>query len=103
LRAGDVSFAVRTERPRPPRWRLYFKGSWGSGRGAVDHQVGLLRRGEQRVAVAVLITGNPSHAYAKQALRGVAVRLLRGLADQRRQTRWAAPAMPPGRKRTNRM
>ena len=29
----------------PEGWRLYFKGGWGSGTGAVDHQVGLLRRG----------------------------------------------------------
>jgi hypothetical protein len=27
----------------PEGWRLHFKGGWGSGTGAVDHQVGLLR------------------------------------------------------------
>ena len=31
---------------RPPGWALYFKGGWGSGSGAVDHQVALLRRGD---------------------------------------------------------
>jgi beta-lactamase class A len=65
---------------RPPGWALYFKGGWGSGSGAVDHQVALLRRGERRVAVAILTTGSPSHAYAKRTLRAVAARLLRGLA-----------------------
>ena len=30
----------------PDGWTLYFKGGWGSGTGAVDHQVGLLRRGD---------------------------------------------------------
>jgi hypothetical protein len=67
----------------PERWRLYFKGGWGSGTGAVDHQVGLLRRGEHRVAIAVLTTGSPSHAYGKATLRGVARRLMRGLGPQR--------------------
>ena len=64
----------------PDGWRLYFKGGWGSGTGAVDHQAGLLRRGRHRVAVAVLTVGNPSHAYGKATLRGVGRRLLRGLA-----------------------
>jgi Beta-lactamase enzyme family len=88
---------------RPPRWELYFKGGWGSGRGAVDHQVALLRHGRERVALAILTTGNPSHAYAAETLRVVAVHLLRGLADQRRRARSTVPTMPPGRKRTNRM
>jgi hypothetical protein len=64
---------------RPPGWELYFKGGWGSGTGAVDHQVALLRRGSARVAVAVLSTAQGSHAYGKATLRGVFARLLRGL------------------------
>ena len=63
----------------PAGWQLYFKGGWGSGPGLVDHQVALLRRGEERVALAILTTGSPSHAYGKQTLRGVAERLLRDL------------------------
>jgi hypothetical protein len=66
-------------RVRPPGWALYFKGGWGSGSGAVDHQVALLRRGRRRLAVAIMTTASPSHAYAKSTLRGVAARLLRGL------------------------
>jgi hypothetical protein len=66
-------------RVRPPGWALYFKGGWGSGGGAVDHQVALLRRGERRVAVAILTTSSPNHSYGKRTLRGVAARLLRGL------------------------
>jgi hypothetical protein len=66
-------------RERPPGWALYFKGGWGSGSGAVDHQVALLRRGRRRFSVAILTTNSPSHAYAKRTLRGVARRLLRGL------------------------
>jgi hypothetical protein len=63
----------------PAGWTLYFKGGWGSGSGAVDHQVGLLARGELRVAIAVLTVDSPSHAYGKQTLRGVSKRLLAGL------------------------
>jgi beta-lactamase class A len=66
----------------PEGWRLYFKGGWGSGTGAVDHQVGLLRRGEHRVAVAILTVNNGSHAYGKATLEGVARRLFKGLEPQ---------------------
>ena len=66
-------------RVQPEGWRLYFKGGWGSGTGAVDHQVALLRRGEHRVGLAIMTTGNGSHSYGKETLRGVAKRLLRGL------------------------
>lgn len=64
-------------RLRLPGWQLYFKGGWGAGTGEVEHQVVLLRHGATRVALAVLITGSPSHAYAKQTLQGVFARLLR--------------------------
>jgi hypothetical protein len=63
----------------PREWALYFKGGWGSGTGWADHQVALLRRGRRRLAVAILITWSPSHAYGKETLRGIAARLLRGL------------------------
>lgn len=66
-------------RARPRGWALYFKGGWGSGTGAADHQVALLRRGRRRVAVAVMTTASPSHEYAKATLEGVARRLLRHL------------------------
>ena len=66
-------------RATPPGWTLYFKGGWGDGDGDVDHQVALLSRGPQRVAVAIMTTANPSHAYGKATLRGVARRLLREL------------------------
>jgi hypothetical protein len=66
-------------RVQPEGWKLYFKGGWGSGSGAVDHQVALLRRGEHRVSVAIMTTSNGNHSYGKETLRGVAKRLLRGL------------------------
>ncbi|MBJ7330087.1 MAG: serine hydrolase [Solirubrobacteraceae bacterium] len=66
-------------RVAPPGWRLYFKGGWGSGSGAVDHQAALLVRGDRRVTLAITTTANPSHKAGKVTLRGVAARLLRGL------------------------
>jgi Beta-lactamase enzyme family len=68
-------------RIRVPGWRVFFKGGWGSGTGAVDHQVALLRKGARRVSVAVLTTGSPNHSYGKETLRGVFARLLRGLSS----------------------
>jgi Beta-lactamase enzyme family len=68
----------------PDGWTLYFKGGWGSGTGAVDHQVGLLARGEERVAIAVLTLNSPSHGYGKATLRGISKRLLAGLAQATR-------------------
>jgi Beta-lactamase enzyme family len=66
-------------RVAPRDWELYFKGGWGDERGEVDHQVALLRHGRRRLALAITTTANPSHAYGKETLRGVAARLLRGL------------------------
>jgi hypothetical protein len=66
-------------RAAPPRWALYFKGGWGGGSGWVDHQVALLKHGPLRVSLAIFTYLNPSHAYGKQTLRGVAARLLHGL------------------------
>jgi beta-lactamase class A len=62
-----------------PDWRVYFKGGWGSGTGAVDHQVALLTRGDERASVAVLTEANGTHAAGKETLEGVFRRLLRGL------------------------
>jgi hypothetical protein len=66
---------------QPRGWKLYFKGGWGAGTGWVDHQVALLRRGSARVAVVILTHRDPSHAYGKATLRGLAARLLRGLGS----------------------
>ena len=75
---GEQRWGIAKARPRG--WKLYFKGGWGSGTGAVSHQVALLERGRQRVSVAIMTTGSPDHPYSEQTLRGVSSRLLRGLA-----------------------
>src|SRR3954471_19848535 len=61
------------------RWKLFFKGAWGSGSGAVEHQIAFMERGELRIAAAVMITSSPNHEYAKETLEGVFRRLLRDL------------------------
>jgi hypothetical protein len=61
-----------------PGWTQHFKGGWGSGSGAADHQVVLLRHADgSRAAMAVMTTGNPSHDYATRTLRGMFARLTR--------------------------
>ena len=67
-------------RVKPRGWTVHLKGGWGSGSGAVDHQVALLERGNQRVAIAIRTSANGSHATGKATLRGVAARLLKGLS-----------------------
>jgi hypothetical protein len=61
------------------KWKLFFKGGWGSGTGSVEHQIAFMERGGLRIAAAVMITSSPSHAYAKETLAGVFRRLLRHL------------------------
>jgi hypothetical protein len=70
---------------RPRGWRIFFKGGWGSGSGAVTHQVALLERGDERVSVAILTRLNPSHRYGAWTVRGIAGRLLRDLRTRAAQ------------------
>ncbi len=67
-------------RVAPAGWQLYFKSGWGSGTGAVDHQVALLTRGPDRVALAIMTLDDGTHLYGQQTLQGIAARLLAGLA-----------------------
>lgn len=62
-----------------PNWKKFFKGGWGSGSGAVCHQVAFITHNGTRIAAAVMITSSPDHAYATETLRGVFKRLLRDL------------------------
>ena len=63
-----------------PGWTKHFKGGWGSGSGAVDHQVArLVDRPGRRIGLAVMTTSSPDHEYGKQTLRGVFARLLANL------------------------
>jgi Beta-lactamase enzyme family len=64
---------------RRPEWKFFFKGGWGSGTGAVCHQVAFIQRDGERIAVSVMITNSPSHEYATATLKGVFDRLLKDL------------------------
>jgi hypothetical protein len=54
--------------------KAFFKGGWRAG---IDHQVALLERGGQRLALAVLTNGSPSAAYGQETIERIAMRVLR--------------------------
>ena len=64
-----------------PNCRFFFKGSWGSGTGLVNHQAAFLERGGLRIAIAIMTRDNPSHDYGSETLRAVAERLLDDLPE----------------------
>ena len=66
--------------PRPLRaagWRVLFKGGW---RRKLVHQGALAERDGQRIAIAVLTDGSPTHEYGRGTLEGFSRRLLPGPA-----------------------
>ena len=63
----------------PRGWTIRFKGGWGSGSGAVNHQVAFYERGKCRVSLAVMTSNNPNHDYGSATQAGLAKRLLGGL------------------------
>ena len=66
-----------------PGWRIAFKGGWGPGvTQDVQHQVGLFTNAALRVSLAVLTADSPSAAYGRETQRGIATRLLHGLAGR---------------------
>jgi hypothetical protein len=59
------------------RARAFFKGGWRrSPRGQLVHQAARLERGTLSIAIAVLTDGNPSQAYGRETVRGIAARLV---------------------------
>ena len=70
-------------RAHPAGWRLHFKAGWRRG---LENQAGLLRRGRERIALAVLCDGVPTPAYGRATIEGVARRVLTG-ADRLRAAR----------------
>ena len=63
----------------PQGWAIYFKGGWLPPR--VVNQVGLIERGDQRIAIAVFTRGNPTFRYGQATIEGLSSRLLLRLND----------------------
>ena len=72
-----------------PAWRTYFKGGWRpQDGGQLIHQGALLERGSRKLAIAVLTDRDPTEAYGRETIRGIAERLLQ-------PARAAVPERPP--------
>jgi D-alanyl-D-alanine dipeptidase len=69
--------------PRPALdlgFEAFFKIGWrGTAAGRLVHAVGMFERGGERVSLAVLTDGNPSHDYGTDTIRGAAERAFRGV------------------------
>jgi hypothetical protein len=70
-------------------WNVRFKGGWRpTGSGELVHQAAELTRGGERLAVAVLSDGQPSHEYGTETLRGIADRLVGRMSSEPWDGRW---------------
>jgi hypothetical protein len=58
-------------------WRVRFKGGWrSSDLGQLVHQAAELRRGGERIGLAVLTDAQPSQPYGIETVQGITERLL---------------------------
>jgi D-alanyl-D-alanine dipeptidase len=69
--------------PRPALdlgFEAFFKIGWrATAAGRLVHAVGMFERDGERVSLAVLTDGNPSHDYGTDTIRGAAERAFRGV------------------------
>jgi hypothetical protein len=62
---------------RPRGWQTDVAGGWRASAGGQQvHQIASLERDRTAFTIAVLSDGNPSQAYGRQTVRGIAARLL---------------------------
>jgi hypothetical protein len=60
-----------------PEWFTIFKGGWLTSRkGSLVHQVARLEKEQLTLTIAILTDRNPSDAYGRETIRGIAARLL---------------------------
>jgi Beta-lactamase enzyme family len=70
-------------------WNDRFKGGWRpSDSGSLVHQAAELSRDGERLALAVLSDGQPSHEYGTETLRGIADRLVGPMSSEPWDGRW---------------
>jgi D-alanyl-D-alanine dipeptidase len=74
--------------PRPALdlgFEAFFKIGWrATAAGRLVHAVGMFERDGERVSLAVLTDGNPSHDFGTDTIRGAAQRAFRGVAPAAR-------------------
>jgi Beta-lactamase enzyme family len=60
-----------------PEWQTFFKGGWLLHEdGRLVHQVARLEKDGSSLAIAVLTDGDPSDAYGRETIQGIAAHLL---------------------------
>jgi D-alanyl-D-alanine dipeptidase len=85
--ARDLMSSIDTRQrwgfPRPALdlgFEAFFKIGWrGTTAGRLVHAVGMFERDGERVSLAVLTDGNPSHDFGTDTIRGAAERAFRGV------------------------
>ena len=82
--------------PRPALdlgFEAFFKIGWrGTAAGRLVHAVGMFERDGERVSLAVLTDGNPSHDYGTATIRGAAERAFGGVPAAPTQDLAGSPA-----------
>jgi D-alanyl-D-alanine dipeptidase len=82
--------------PRPALdlgFEAFFKIGWrGTAAGRLVHAVGMFERDGERVSLAVLTDGNPSHDHGTDTIRGAAERAFRGVPAAPAQDLAGSPA-----------
>jgi zinc D-Ala-D-Ala dipeptidase len=82
--------------PRPALdlgFEAFFKIGWrATVAGRLVHAVGMFERDGERVSLAVLTDGNPSHDYGTDTIRGAAERAFRGIPAAHSQELAGSPA-----------
>jgi hypothetical protein len=74
---GHLDRVGISEVARTDGWRTFFKGGRRATAGGQRvHQIARFERRGAAITIAVLSDGNPSQAYGRQTVRGIATRLL---------------------------
>jgi hypothetical protein len=74
---GQLDRVGISEVARPRAWRTLFeRGRRATAGGQRVHQIARLKRRGAEITIAVLSDGNPSRAYGRETVRGIAARLL---------------------------